>query len=308
MSADSSSTTVPPLGKYLASTDKKTRDRAIKQLSNFLSTDASKNTLSKSDLAKLWKGIFYCFWMSDKPLVQQALADELAELLLTISTPSASLFFLRGFWETTVREWNGIDQLRIDKYYMLIRRFVNATFRLLICNGWNSDACEEYSDILTVQGGVLCPSDNRVPTSLSFHLAEIYLEELEKALSASPSSPPAPLLKLLKPFFFLAAKTQHKTTYQRLRSALFEPLFDALSAQSISDAERLSKRVSEYPTLVSNCCLEMPETEGRVDPGDLKKKLLRALFEIASLPDTRDANRRRLYELWKEGGVLDADE
>jgi len=50
--------------------------------------------------------------MSDKPLVQQALATDLAELLLTITSTSAALAFLRGFWESTVREWNGIDRLR----------------------------------------------------------------------------------------------------------------------------------------------------------------------------------------------------
>lgn len=50
--------------------------------------------------------------MSDKPLVQQALASELAEIVLTITSVPSSLFFLRGFWETTVREWNGIDRLR----------------------------------------------------------------------------------------------------------------------------------------------------------------------------------------------------
>lgn len=50
--------------------------------------------------------------MSDKPLVQQALASELAEILLTISNISSSLTFLRGFWTTLVREWNGIDRLR----------------------------------------------------------------------------------------------------------------------------------------------------------------------------------------------------
>jgi len=81
---------------------------------------------------KLWKGIFYCrplifeakksigshlraskgFWMSDKPLVQQALATELAEILLAITSMKASLAFLQGFWECTVREWNGIDYLR----------------------------------------------------------------------------------------------------------------------------------------------------------------------------------------------------
>lgn len=52
------------------------------------------------------------FWMSDKPLIQQALASELAEMLLTISNPAYSLAFLSGFWETITREWNGIDRLR----------------------------------------------------------------------------------------------------------------------------------------------------------------------------------------------------
>jgi len=109
--------------------------------------------------------------MSDKPLVQQMLATELAELLMTISSTDASLAFLRGFWECTVREWNGIDRLRygaillsftlsnlkgrIDKYYMLIRRFVNSSFRLLIRAEWSDSACAEYSDILTKEGGPL---------------------------------------------------------------------------------------------------------------------------------------------------------
>jgi Nucleolar protein,Nop52 len=108
--------------------EKKTRDKAIKNLSVFLS-DPSRDVLAKPDMDKLWKGIFYSlspftfkltvfsqystgFWMSDKPLVQQALATELADLVLTITTTSSSLAFLRGFWETTVREWNGIDRLR----------------------------------------------------------------------------------------------------------------------------------------------------------------------------------------------------
>jgi ribosomal RNA-processing protein 1 len=50
--------------------------------------------------------------MSDKPLVQQALASELADILLKISDPSSSLLFLKGFWHTVVREWHGIDRLR----------------------------------------------------------------------------------------------------------------------------------------------------------------------------------------------------
>lgn len=110
--------------------------------------------------------------MSDKPLVQQALATELAELLLTISDTPSSLKFLQGFWMTLVREWNGIDRLRyvcgcammlnlisagcrMDKYYMLVRRFVNATFRLLMRTEWDGLTCEEYNSMLTATGGPL---------------------------------------------------------------------------------------------------------------------------------------------------------
>jgi len=56
--------------------------------------------------------------MSDKPLVQQRLAADLAELLLLIQPADeearleAALGFLAGFWESMVREWNGVDRLR----------------------------------------------------------------------------------------------------------------------------------------------------------------------------------------------------
>ena len=44
------------------------------------------------------------YWMSDKPLVQQALSSELASITLSISSTTASLGFLAGFWEAVVRE------------------------------------------------------------------------------------------------------------------------------------------------------------------------------------------------------------
>lgn len=52
------------------------------------------------------------FWMSDKALVQQALATDLANVLLSIPNTNAALAFLKGFWNALVREWAGIDRLR----------------------------------------------------------------------------------------------------------------------------------------------------------------------------------------------------
>jgi len=93
--------------------------------------------------------------MSDKPLVQQALSSELAQLLLAINSSQAALLFLRGFWESTVHEWSGIDRLRMDKYYMIVRKYVYASFLLLIRLEWNEASCTEYNKLLTDRGGPL---------------------------------------------------------------------------------------------------------------------------------------------------------
>jgi ribosomal RNA-processing protein 1 len=99
--------------------------------------------------------------MSDKPLIQQSLARDLSSLLLSIDPDlpfslssdekssqrlSASLDFLRGFWEAMVREWEGLDRLRI-------RRFVGASFELLSREGWSEEAVQEVTDILVGRNG-----------------------------------------------------------------------------------------------------------------------------------------------------------
>lgn len=298
------------------------------------------------------------FWMSDKPLVQQALATDLAELVLTITTTTTSLNFLRGFWETIVREWNGIDRLRsvlillppihiltskclrIDKYYMLIRRFVNVGFRLLIRVGWQKNACDEYNDILSSQGGplwcVFKPKSgshinpayelalltSKSPPSLSYHVADVYCEELEKALATPTTpistSPPTPLYLIIIPFLSLAAQTPTSSTFKRIQSALFDPLFSALYPTTLPDSEdedefrgkkriRLAPSDENYPNIVGNACYVDPTTEGKVNGRKLKQQLLRAVFDVASQPETRDSNRRKMYALWK-GEAEDEDE
>ncbi|KAF5388539.1 hypothetical protein D9757_004658 [Collybiopsis confluens] len=251
--------------------EKKTRDKAIKTLSIFLSDD-SRDEIPSSEMAKLWKGIFYCFWMSDKPLVQQALASELASLVLCTPNPSSALSFLNGFWETIVREWNGIDRLR--------------------------------------------PTDGRVPVGLVYHIADVYLEELEKVVHTSTESPrPVPLFILLSPFLSLAAQTPLSATYKHLQTSLLEPLLSSCSEDNSyenDDPEPQKKRKqpdsNPYSLLVSNACLDNASSESRMPARLLRKKILRRIFELASHPETRDANRRKMYALWKLERDDDEDE
>ncbi|PAV22029.1 ribosomal rna processing [Pyrrhoderma noxium] len=225
-----------PLGKYLASTDKKTRDKAVKSLAAFLSS--ARQPLPKLEMAKLWKGIFYCYWMSDKPLVQQALASELAELLLTIPSTDNSLAFLSGFWEAIVREWNGIDRLRMDKYYMLVRKFINASLRLMGRDEWNREAILAYNEILARKGGPLCPEDSRGTTRPTVSFFDPLFNALRPPMQEGPLTKRPRLdsdegLEALKGNSCLENPEEGKIENGKLRQQLCQKMFDIASGSDL---------------------------------------------------------------------------
>lgn len=48
----------------------------------------------------------------------------------------AAYLYFTVFINTMRREWGGIDRLRLDKFLMLIRKFVSQMFALLHANEW----------------------------------------------------------------------------------------------------------------------------------------------------------------------------
>jgi ribosomal RNA-processing protein 1 len=151
------------------------------------------------------------------------------------------------------------------------------------------------------------PADIRVPAGLSYHLSDIYLEELNKA-SPSDGANPVPLSIILQPFITLAARTPTKTTYHRIQSALIDPLLAELQlVSSPRDPPNNKRQKLEYADLLSNACTSNPAKEGVLQRSQLRTALLRQIFEIASEQETKDANRRRLYAVWKANS-MDGDE
>ncbi|KAJ5166843.1 uncharacterized protein N7482_005624 [Penicillium canariense] len=128
-----------PFVRDLASSDRKVRDKALESLTQFL---RSRNDLSLVDLVKLWKGLFFCFYHSDRPLTQQALARALSYSLVP-SLPHATVHrFLRAFWITIGRDFHSLDRLRLDKYLFLIRCYVGVAFEVFV-KGSNKRAAED---------------------------------------------------------------------------------------------------------------------------------------------------------------------
>lgn len=257
--------------------------------------------LSKDEMDKVWAGLYYNYWMSDKPLVQQALADSLALLTFAVRPSSttpvtearvfrARMAYLRAFWQTLTREWPSLDKHRIDKFYLLVRRFLHVQFivvqRASHSQHNNSDdniALAEYKRTLTADRGPLDVADDKVTASLCYHISDIALDELEKSF-ASPidgagnddSSTKADEeggsvgIAILDPFIHVLLNAKDKTMFQRVLENVFAALVDAPES---------------YPSLSKRLAAQ----------GGTKEAVLARLFAKASEKDTDDVARKRLY-------------
>ncbi|KAF3766734.1 hypothetical protein M406DRAFT_337681 [Cryphonectria parasitica EP155] len=116
-----------PFIRNMASSDRKAREQALASLCTFLSAKHISSSLSTLDILKLWKGLFYALWMCDRPLPQQQLCRDLAELVWILPEEAVAPW-LRGFWATMAREWTtGIDVLRMEKFLLLVRRVLGVS-------------------------------------------------------------------------------------------------------------------------------------------------------------------------------------
>ena len=136
--------------------------------------------------------------MSDRPLTQQALANSLADLVSVLPATS-QLPFLRAFWQTMQREWTNIDVLRMEKFLLLVRRYLGASLKVLREGMWEEALVREHLDLL--EEVPLEVENPRIPNGMRFHVIDIYVDELERAggLEKAGEESSVPLELLLEP-------------------------------------------------------------------------------------------------------------
>ncbi|XP_068403273.1 ribosomal RNA processing protein 1 homolog B isoform X1 [Eschrichtius robustus] len=237
----------------LASHEKGIRDRAVKKLRQYISVKTQRETggFSQEELLKIWKGLFYCMWVQDEPLLQEELANTISQLIHVVNNSEAQHLFLQTFWQTVNREWPDIDGLRLDKYHMLIRLVLRQSFEVLKRNGWEESRIKLFLDVLMKE--ILHP-ESQSPNGVKFHFIDIYLDELSKVggkeLLADQN------LKFIDPFCKVAAKTKDQTLVQTIARGVFEVIVD----QSPFAPEEM---VEEQKTKVSDSDLSEEETSGK---------------------------------------------
>ncbi|KAK7943694.1 Ribosomal RNA-processing protein 1-like protein [Apiospora aurea] len=179
-----------PFIKNLASSERKVRTEALDTLRTFLTASTTTRTLSPLDHLKLWKGLFYALWMADRPIPQQNLCAELAALV-GVLPDDAVVPFLRAFWETLSRQWTSIDVLRMEKFMLLVRRVLGASFawarenKVIKTKNGKSTTKETRAEAMLAllrewpieETGDLA----KVSVGLRLHVLDIWVDEVERA-------------------------------------------------------------------------------------------------------------------------------
>jgi ribosomal RNA-processing protein 1 len=155
--------------------------------------------------------------MSDRPRPQQALANDLASLV-AIVPPATSIPFLRAFWQTMAREWANIDVLRMEKFLLLTRRYVGATFALLEKAGWEEDVVETHLELL--EEIPLNVDDIKLPNGMRYHVIDVFVDELERVGALEMGRAGVSLDTLLRPLRGLGKESPTKAVRAKCREAL----------------------------------------------------------------------------------------
>ncbi|OMO70850.1 Nucleolar, Nop52 [Corchorus olitorius] len=203
----------PALIKQLAACDKSTRDRAVRSLINtWLPSQAE---VSDEEMKKLWKGLFYCVWHADKFPAQSDLIEKLSTVLPNLE-PALFLQYFSVFLLTMRREWTGIDRLRLDKFYLLIRRFLNCFFLALKKLSWDLDFTRRSIRVLV--DGTFLADDKFQGSGVNYHIASVFLEELRPFLPVRKEVAEV----LLEPFLEIMGKLSDKVLVGKIRSNVFD--------------------------------------------------------------------------------------
>lgn len=126
---------------------------------------------------------------------------------------------------TTGRSSGSGRRLRLDKFLMLVRRFVSRTFALLSKSGWKPGPLQSYLGFLADQV-LLKKDDDVIALGLNYHLCDVFVPELLSCCAREGPLPAAAVLPVLEPFIkvLLSASKSNTAYINRVREGVFEAL------------------------------------------------------------------------------------
>lgn len=176
--------------------------------------------------------------MSDKPQIQNELSENLASLMLSLSNENRR-GYIRNFWKIMSLEWNGLDRLRLNKFYFIMKRFVFHMMQIM------KDAkFQNISDLMSC----LNFTDESVPEAVR----NCQIETFMSLISESFSLDEAAMKNLMENVVFVLQRTKKSSVLKKVEECFHELfqkefegleflkaiLFEAAASKEISDKNR----------------------------------------------------------------------
>lgn len=228
--------------RSLASNDPSVRSRVLKNLKKWLNL-RSKGSFgfTDSDFLRLWKGLWYCMWMSDKPLTQEKLAEDLASLVHCFDDTAVAVQFFGNFLATMGREWFGLDQWRMDKFMMLVRRVLRQMLFKVAADNWDAEHVELFGKWL----GRTVYDEQKSPVGLIMHFNDLYLEEISK--TSEGNFEPNTVHALIEPCIVFFAKSKDlRLVKHTKRNIFYKLLMQSEMGQEYQEKYDIWKRVRVF--------------------------------------------------------------
>ncbi|KAA8588466.1 hypothetical protein FQN60_001660, partial [Etheostoma spectabile] len=191
----------------LASNEKPIRTKAIKKLRKYINVRSRNPTggFTGDELLKLWKGLFYCLWMQDKPLLQEELSNQISTLIHSFCDIDGPCMRRKAIVSTNE----------------LVRFMFRQTFEMLKRKHWESCVIGRFVELLTTQ---LLQSTSGAPSGLQFHILDLYMTELAAVGSAELTADQN--LIFIQPFCKTAAKTKDRSLFSAICNSIFSTIID----------------------------------------------------------------------------------
>eukprot|EP00730_Choanoeca_flexa_P018315 TRINITY_DN8898_c0_g1_i1.p1 TRINITY_DN8898_c0_g1~~TRINITY_DN8898_c0_g1_i1.p1 ORF type:complete len:331 (+),score=64.58 TRINITY_DN8898_c0_g1_i1:50-1042(+) len=208
--------------RILAANEARTRTRALKKLTAWLiAQQEGGKVLTKASLLKLWKGLFYCMWMCDKRPVQEELSRNLTAIATQLSLDNG-MVYLETLFATMLREWHGIDRLRMDKYYHLLTEAYYTLLVLAKRDNYSEDIVARIVDML-LAGPLTLERNTKHPIGVVLHLCDCHHRVIRR-LHETETMPTHVYHALLEPFFTMMQYHPRPAVITRINESILEDL------------------------------------------------------------------------------------
>ena len=126
----------------------------------------------------------------------------------------------------------------MDKYLLLIRGYLGASFAYLARQDWEVAMVKQYMDILS--SVPLSCTDSKIPDGMRYHVLDVYVDELDKA--DTPRKGSLPLEMLLVPVTLLKEYGFRKAVRRRAKETLND---ERLSSWNDTSKEKVDEEIDK---------------------------------------------------------------